>query len=94
MAARNSIEKELKVALATIEELRTKIQNQVDHEDEMKKQVESFKKRHDELQEHVYVQNNRINELEEQKKVLLQQLKETGNRSQAHYTYRPVKNSS
>ena len=94
VAARNSIEKELKVALATIEELRTKIQNQVDHEDEMKKQVESFKKRHDELQEHVYVQNNRINELEEQKKVLLQQLKETGNRSQAHYTYRPVKNSS
>ena len=94
VAARNSIEKDLKNALATIESLRNQIQGQVNHEDEMKTQVEMYKSRHDELQEHVYVQNNRINELEEQKKILLQQLKETGNRSQAHYTYRPVKNTS
>lgn len=92
VAARNSIEKELKNALAVIEDLRNKLNSQVSQEDEMKKQVEIYKARHDELQEHVYVQNNRINELEEQKKVLLQQLKETGNRSQAHYTYRAVKN--
>ena len=94
VAARNSIEKELKVAYATIEDLRSKIQNQVNQEDEMRGLVETFKNRHDELQEHVYVQNNRINELEEQKKILIQQLKETGNRSQAHYTYKPIKNNT
>ena len=91
MAARNSIEKELKIAYVSIDELKNKLQGQVNQEDSMKEQVEIYKKKHEELQEHVYVQNNRINELEEQKKILLQQLKETGNRSQAHYTYRPIK---
>lgn len=93
VAARNSIEKELKLALATIEELRTRFQNQANQEDEMNAKVELYKTRHDELQEHVYVQNNRINELEEQKKILIQQVKEAGSRSQAHYTYRPIKNT-
>lgn len=94
VGARNSIEKELRVAQSTIEELRKHIQGQVSNEDEMKMKVEEYKKRHDELQEHVYVQNNRINELEDQKKVLIQQLKDTGNRSQAHYTYKPIKNQN
>jgi chromosome segregation ATPase len=94
VGARNAIERELKNALAAIEDLKKQIQSQVSHEDDMKSMVEMYKKRHDELQEHVYVQNNRINELEDQKKVLIQQLKESGNRSQAHYTYKPIKGTS
>ena len=94
VGARNAIEKQLKNAISVIEELKKQIQSQVSHEDEMRSMVEMYKKRHDEMQEHVYVQNNRINELEDQKKVLIQQIKETGNRSQAHYTYKPIKGTS
>ncbi|CAG9311364.1 unnamed protein product [Blepharisma stoltei] len=94
VAARNLIDKELKEAQAFIVTLQGKITDQSNFEQEMKLEVEKYKKRHDEMQEHIYAQNNRINELEDQKKVLLSQLKESGGRSQAHYTYRTVKGNN
>ena len=92
IAARNELEKELRAKNKHIEELSGRLHAQDAFEALMNGEVQKVQDKLDQLQQHAYEQNNRINELEDQKKVLMKQVKYLGERSQAHFTYKMVKN--
>lgn len=88
IAARNSMEGDLKSNQKRVIELESAIQKSEASYIHMKQETERYKAEHSELQAHVFVLNNRINELEEHKKTLLEQVKSLGSASKVHHLHR------
>ena len=93
IAARNLLDKYFKESQTSVKELQEKLREQQKVNEQLSQEISEMNNNYEELQAHVFTLNNRINELEDQKKVLIDQLKELGALSKAHYTHRKTDKS-